>query len=216
VVVFGGVLALALYLMERPLDLPDDPNMVGGGPVVLLPDLEPPAEAGSAPVHRKHRGVIHVRSHPAGAEITLCGEFTGKTTPARVQAEVGRACELELELEGYHRYEISVMAERDHPVNVVATLRRRRRPGGGGGGGGRGAAAGPRSGRGTLRVTSIQVGTVYVDNKVVGNTPRLDLQLRPGTYSVKVYFQIQDQYSKVRSVTVRAGATTRVHLDPAP
>ena len=214
VLAVGLVLALIVYLMDRPLDLEDEQDQ--GGPQrfnLLLPDTAPRHDA--APLAQPAAdGVINVSSQPAGAAVHLCGEDTGERTPAKIRARAGRTCPLELVLEGHVRYRMRVTPERGGTTTIVAMLRRRRRTGGGGGGRGGGNARLPK-GQGVLRVTSIQVGQIYVNGKKVGSTPRLDLRLMPGTYSVRVYFSQLDRYSRTRSATVQAGKTTRLHIDPS-
>ena len=211
----GLVLALIVYLMDRPLDLEDEQDQ--GDPQrfnLLLPDTEPRHDA--APLAQPAGdGVINVSSQPAGAAVHLCGEDTGERTPAKIVARAGRTCPLELVLEGHVRYRMQVTPERGGTTTIVAMLRRRRRTVGGGGGGGGGKSTRLPKGQGVLRVTSIQVGQVYVNGKKVGSTPRLDLRLVPGSYSVRVYFSQLDRYSRTRSATVQAGQTTRLHIDPA-
>ena len=212
VLAFGALLALVLYLLDRPLDLEETAEVSHDYGLRLGLGGDPGSQPSPDSTAQARRGVVNVQSQPSGAQVLLCGDSTGKRTPAEVEGEVGRSCVLELVLDGYHTYRLPVTPQAGALTTIVASLRRKRRSSGGSSGG----SSASLGGRGILRITSIQVGTVYVENKRMGRTPRLDVRLMPGTYSVRVYFNNLDQYSRTRSVSVRAGETTRVHVDPAP
>jgi serine/threonine protein kinase len=213
VVLAGLILAVTLVLIDRPLDIEEDPQAVAVqadyGLRLGVPDQGDPGQQVNT--------TIHVQSQPAGAAIFLCGRDTGLVTPAEVPARAGDVCQLELELDGYDSYSMPVTAQAGRPITIVAALRRRtkgsrrrhRRHH-------RGKSPSPRAlgGKGILRVTSIQVGTVYVNNKPAGTTPRLDVPLMPGTYLIKVYFANLGRYSGTKRVTVQGGETSRIHVEP--
>ncbi|MCB9591514.1 MAG: serine/threonine protein kinase [Sandaracinaceae bacterium] len=72
---------------------------------------------------------------------------------------------------------------------------------GGGGGGGGGAATG---GTGTLRVQTTPWSQVYVDGRLIGNTPQMNISLPAGRHQVRLInadFNIRESVS----VTIRAG-----------
>jgi hypothetical protein len=153
--------------------------------------------------------VLDLRSKPAGARIALCGEMTAFRTPATVKSAVGRRCRLEMTLEGYETYRQSLAPKAGPPIIIVATLRPRDPV--------RSDLSPPTKPRmGTLKVTSIQVGTVYVDGNAVGSTPRLLLPLSPGSYRVRMYFPALELQTRERVVTLQAGRTASVHFDPSP
>jgi serine/threonine protein kinase len=200
VLVLGSGLALALYLLEKPLgssSLPDQgrPRIARSADGGTRPDV-----AASRRPPRARAGLLKLRSKPPGARIVLCGKDSGQVTPATLQAEVGKACSVELELEGYETYRNPVTPQSGQPITIVATLRR--------------TAGTARRGSGTLKVTSIQVGTVYVDGQAVGRTPQVTVQLAPGVHSVKMHFPTLEVQTPARQVTIQVGRTSSLHFDP--
>jgi serine/threonine protein kinase len=145
---------------------------------------------------------LKVRSKPAGAAITYCGRPMGQVTPASLSVTPGRRCVLELQLPGFevHRTELTPAAG---TRLVVAGLKRDRSEGNV-----------ARGSTGTLRVTSIQVGTVYVNDQAKGRTPQLELKLPPGVYAVRVYFPSLDFNTAQKTVQIAAGRSTVLHFDP--
>jgi hypothetical protein len=61
---------------------------------------------------------------------------------------------------------------------------------------------------GTLQINSRPWADVYVDNKPVGHTPQMGLQLSPGHHTVKLTNPTMGM-SKTLSVTIRAGETVK-------
>ena len=216
VLLIGGGLAAGFYHYDRSQALGGvDTDDAGAGPAAGS-DLGAAKAPPTKTRHRARLGLIRVKSKPPSAAIILCGLDTGKVTPATVRVRVGRRCTLELQLEDHESYKLPVVTRRGKPINIMASLRRSTPPPPPSGGGtGPRRSPQPRAGGGTLRVTSIQVGAVFVDGKRVGHTPRFDLSLAPGIYSVKVYFSSLEQYTSTRQVTVRAGQTSTVHFDPS-
>jgi hypothetical protein len=213
VAVLGAGLALALYLLDKPLSPPPPPPDWGAGATRATRDARGaarPAGADGARASHAQLGLLRIHSKPPGARLVLCGVPTEQRTPAEVQAEVGRPCTIELELEGHQRYRSEVTPRAGAPLTIVATLRRART---GDGAGGRSSL--PRGSAGLL-VTSIQVGTVYVDGKAVGRTPRLQISLAPGEYSVRVHFPTLDVMTAARKVTLRAGRVASEHFNAEP
>ena len=209
VALLGAALVFGRDYLDRTLPQKARVSLDGGGPSASRLD-QGARDAPRPGVHRPapSPGLVRVKSQPPGAAIILCGLDTGKVTPATVRTRVGRRCELALQLEEHETYRLPVSVRAGQTLNVAVTLRR--------------AAPPPSTKRGalvvekgTLRVTSIQVGAVFVDDRRVGSTPRLDLELPPGTYSVKVYFSTLEQQTSTRQVTIRAGRTSKVHFDPS-
>jgi hypothetical protein len=201
VLVLGAAVAGALLVLQRPAS---EPARADAG---ASSGLRPPADASPAPstLGSRTRVVLKVRSKPSGASIRYCGRDTGLTTPARLRTKAGRRCVLELKLAGHHPYRRKLTApSRDRLI--VATLRARRPR----------AAAPAADGTGLLRITSIQVGTVYVNRRAVGRTPKLELRLAPGVYSVQVHFRTLAVRTPTRRVSVHAGRTAVAHFDPQP
>ena len=147
--------------------------------------------------------VLKVSSKPSGAAIRFCGEPTGLQTPASLAVEPGHGCELELELADHEPYRIQVTPSLGTRL-IVATLRSK--PG----------QLRSASRTGVLRVISTEEGTVYVDGRVRGHTPQLELKLQPGTYSVRVQFSSRGAQPAPRTATVKAGLTSVIHVDPQP
>jgi hypothetical protein len=204
---FGGALVLAAFFLGNDHDSTTKPTTklaaTNDSPdASLKPDSQPKRRRRR---RRPRHGVVRVRSQPPGARISYCGRPTGKVTPAQLRARAGRSCALQLKLDGYEPYAIDVTPRAGRRASVVATLRRKR-PG----------AQSHNRRTGKLTVTSIQVGTVMVNGRRAGRTPRLDLDLRPGSYSVKVYFNSLDRYSDPKQVQIRAGQVSRLHFDPGP
>jgi hypothetical protein len=125
-------------------------------------------------------------------------------TPASLPVQPSRTCALELALAGHEPYRMQVTPSSGSRL-IVAILRRTRTE-----------APAVRPGGGVLRVTSIQVGTVYVNDREVGRTPQVEVRLAPGTYVVRVHFPSLGTHSRPRTVKVQAGRTTVAHFDPQP
>jgi hypothetical protein len=68
------------------------------------------------------------------------------------------------------------------------------------------AAVAPGGGKGVLRINSRPWAQVYVDGKLMGNTPQMAIQLAPGNHKVKLVNQPMG-LSKTLSVTVKNGET---------
>jgi serine/threonine protein kinase len=216
VVLAGLILAVTLVLVDRPLDIEEDPHAAAQPQIDYGLRVGVPDQGGLA------ESIIHVQSQPPGAAIFLCGRDTGLVTPADVPARAGDVCRLELELKGYDSYSMPVTAQAGRPITIVAALRRRTKGSSRRRHRRRAVTKSTKStkstknlgGKGILRVTSIQVGTVYVNSKPAGSTPRLDVKLMPGTYLVKVYFASLGRYSSTKRVTIEGGETSRIHVEP--
>ena len=171
--------------------------------------LEPEKPATTPKPSPSGKGLVRIRSNPPGARIYMCGKYTGKKTPGQVRIRKGqRQCTIKLTIKGHEPYSMPAPDYSPRPMTLVASLRPRGKPlapplG----------AKPPRPARGTLRVTSIQPGAVIVNGQKVGQTPRLELKLRPGTYNVSVRFSSLGTESARRTVKVVAGRLTTVHLD---
>jgi serine/threonine protein kinase len=200
VLVLGSSLAVALYLLEKPLPAVPPPPDSRARAVLVQLDSGLDRAAGALP----RAALLKVRSKPPGARIFLCGADTRETTPATISAKAGEPCALELLLEGFETYRSSVTP----PITIVATLRRSSAT--------KEGPSSPRGRTGTLRVTSIQVGTVYVNDQAVGRTPKLTVPLAPGTYWVRMHFPALEIQTAPRQVTIQAGRASSLHFDPSP
>ena len=217
VLIFGGGLALGLVVWNPPVMNTQEGGATSHGAQGLdkQTPLPTPDAAARPSSRRRHRtGRLHIQSKPTGARIVLCNKARGRVTPSVIRLPAGKSCDLALSKKGFETYTLPVKVLAGKTVTIKATLRRRaprqsdptgtRPP--------LPARAAPR--RGTLKVTSIEAGTVFVNNKQVGKTPRLQLQLKPGAYYVKVAFPAQETQGPIRYVAIEAGRTTTVHFEP--
>jgi serine/threonine protein kinase len=203
VLLLGGGVVAALVLSQGT---PPPERLDAGGPAWLrrLVDGAAAPDAGGGTTTRV-LATLKVRSKPAGGAIRYCGKPTGLVTPANLTVQPGRRCALEIELPGYAVYR-DELSPTPGIRFVNATLKRGRSDG----------VSAPRGGTGTLRVTSIQVGTVYVNDQAMGRTPQLELKLAPGTYSVRMHFPALEIRTQTRTIKVVAGRTIVTHFDPQP
>jgi serine/threonine-protein kinase len=79
------------------------------------------------------------------------------------------------------------------------------------------AAAAPSGGgaAGTLRINTRPWSRVSVDGSIIGNTPQMNIQLKPGTHSVTME-NSEFGVKKTISVTLKAGETVTKVLTLAP
>ena len=186
-----------------------DAGVTAQSPLKRVPDARPAPRAHKRKASRvKKAGLLRIRSNPKGAMVLYCGKMTGKKTPTSLNIKASaRPCPIKLTLEGHEPYELPAPEYSKQPITIVATLRPA------GSSPPPGPAAPPRPRRGILRVTSIQAGNVTVNGQQVGQTPRLALPLRPGTYHVTVDFPSLGKTSSRRTVVIRAGKTSTVHVE---
>ncbi len=167
---------------------------------------------------------VRFESSPRGAEVTLVRgddrEEIG-TTPVREDVDLsGGAWTIEMSRTGYETWSeelevpegedrFTVEAELDRETRVATNvMRRRTNTGGGGGGGGGGdtmtmAATG---GTGTLRVNTRPWSQVYVDGRLIGNTPQMNITVSAGSHRLTL---VNPDFNIRHNVTVNvaAGAT---------
>ena len=208
VLLVGGALAAGLLWWRPTYLFPATPDAAPRSPDAALA-----LDRGADRSRASRPGQIRVRSKPAGANIKLCGKPTGKKTPATISLPAGKACDLVLSLAGHDTYRLpaAVLSETS---SIRATLRRgrrnRRRT--------RPPAPRPRSrttNQGTLMVTSVQSGQVYVNDQLMGSTPRLSLPLAPGRYRLRVKFPSLGRTSPTRIVMIKRGQRTTINVDPS-
>jgi len=166
---------------------------------------------------------VRFESSPRGAEVVLVRgddrEEVG-TTPVREDVDLsGDPWTIEMSRNGYETWSeeleipdgedrFTVEAELDREARVATnTMRRRVTPmtggGGGGGGGGQMAATG---GTGTLRVNTRPWSQVYVDGRLIGNTPQMNISVSAGSHRLTL---VNPDFNIRHNVTVNvaAGAT---------
>ena len=69
---------------------------------------------------------------------------------------------------------------------------------------------------GTLVVSGTHAGRIYVNHKLVGTTPRSELELPVGTHSVNVFFLHRSAFSRKQTAIVHKGKTTSLHFVAKP
>ena len=160
-------------------------------------------------------GRLRLISRPGGARVGLCGRETEELTPTVLEAPAG-PCEVVFSRQGYVTHRTTVTVREGQQITVRTSLRKARRKAP--------AARSPSPAqraperpptRGTLQVVSVQVGTVLVQGRKVGSTPRLAINLAPGVYTVEVRFASLGMRRRKR-VSIRAGEVTSWNVDPAP
>ena len=89
--------------------------------------------------------------------------------------------------------------------------------GGGGSGGGSSASGGSGGGggSGTLAVNSRPWSQVYVDGRLIGNTPQMNIPLAAGRHTV-TFVNSEFSIRETRTVTITAGATERLIVTLTP
>ncbi len=218
VLALGGALVFWLYT-ENPAFLGLGPP---GKPIPSAAPAPSKLDTGSSKVSPKPKraaavsgkDLLHIRSNPTGARIYYCGKATGKVTPARLRIKPGAApCTIKLTLKGHEPYSMPAPDHSPRPITLVATLRPRGRTFQPSPSPAPTAPAPAKPSRGKLRVTSIQPGSVIINGQQVGQTPRLELKLRPGTYHVTVQFPSLGKTSPRRVVKIKAGKTSSVHVE---
>ncbi len=203
-----GAAAFGLYLKNGSLFLfalaAPDHGVPDSAPALAAPIVDAAVAAEDHPsrVRRpRSRVAFKVQSNPPGARIHFCGRSLTKTTPVTLRAKAGKTCTLTLTLEGYVTYQEEITPRRGMR-GIQASLE--------------GRADTHEKMMGTLRITSIQVGTVFIDGQPRGTTPLLILSLPSRTYSVSVHFKALNVRTPRRRITISSGRTKAVHFDPSP
>ncbi|HEY8431048.1 MAG TPA: serine/threonine-protein kinase [Sandaracinaceae bacterium] len=180
---------------------------------------------------------VRFESEPSGARVTLVRGTERRNvgeTPVSADVEVsGGTWTVQMTRGGYEDWSQPLALPTDraqHTVTATLTERERggRRTGGGGGpvrvasegsgdeprgGGGGGAHAGGAPG--TLRVNTTPWSQVYVDGRLIGNTPQMNISLPPGRHTITLVnpqFNIRERVQ----VTIRSGETETLIRQLAP
>jgi serine/threonine protein kinase len=162
---------------------------------------------------------LAIESNPPGADVGLCGVRTGLITPARTTIERRRLpCMIELDLAGYAGYAKSISRSGPAARRLVIVLSKGKGPPTGSQRPARDGTTGARArkrtdGKGSLVVTSIRQGTVYVDGKARGKTPRLELRLPEGEYQVWIDFPGRGPTFR-RRIAIQPGENKSAHFEP--
>ncbi len=176
--------AAIVWLRQRggTAELPEQAPMVEATPVATLPVAPPPAAV---------TGSLHIETVPPGASVVVNGEARG-TSPLDLTALAVGNYEVRAELVGYNTASQTATIVADTP-NLQLTLRL-----------GRTAPA-----QGSLEISSDPGGaTVTVDGNPAGQTPIVDLKLKPGEHRVEVMGEGHEPWAG--SVSIEAGKKARV------
>ena len=167
------------------------------------------------PLRDAGEGQLRVVTRPPGAWVIACGQELAEQTPVVVTLQAQQRCALEIAKPGYRPAHRTVFLRRGERSTLRLRLRRRK------GRRKRREITRPvadtidarlaRPAQGTLSVTSIESGTVFLNGQRVGSTPGLRLSLRPGRYRVQVVFSGSGRQT-VRDIRVVAGQRIALHL----
>jgi hypothetical protein len=174
------------------------------------------------------RVTVRFTSTPEGANVTLVRGRERRnvgTTPTSADVDLtgDGTWTVEMSLAAHEAWSQALETSGEEEIEVRAELTRRQiargtRPRGGwvrptGGGmdttapSGGGDDTAPRGGNGTLRVNSVPWSQVFVDGRLIGNTPQMNISLPAGTHRVTLVnpdFNIRENMS----VVIRAGEAT--------
>ena len=143
---------------------------------------------------------LSVESNPAGAEISLDGAKTGKSTPARLAVAPGKHTLL-LSKQGFQEVTTTAELRPGEPFTYVATLQEEKK---GVGGFFRRVIGGVPEGKGVIEVrTSPKGATILVNGKEQPRKSNTDLELDPGTYTVAL--RLDGHKPAQRSLQVEKG-----------
>lgn len=137
-------------------------------------------------------GKLRIKSEPSGAEVYVNGTYIGKTPIDGYSLNPGKYW-IEVKLPKYQVYEkrITVVPGQEYLIHAQLT-----------------------PSWGVLKVTSTPSGAeVYINDENAGRTP-LELQLDPGTYTVRVTLDGYEEYED--RIEVRAGETTGISASLTP
>ena len=194
VVIGGGALALLFGLGVAVLLLRSgstDGTAATPPPTILATGPAPTPTTTPLPPVPLPSGVLSVESTPPGAIVTVNGQSRG-VTPFEMPGLAAGEYEVRVELRGYEgKTQTVILSEAEPRAEVRPVLTR----------------AAPATG--TADILSTPFGaTVSVDGASAGQTPLLQLKLKPGTRKIEV---AKDGYeSWAGTLTVEAGKKTRV------
>jgi hypothetical protein len=195
---------------EETLPTPQQPSAAPPAVGEAPPPAEPPAAVAdreTSPV----RGRVVVRSTPPGANVTLDGDWRGRTPLTLDQLPFG-SHEIRVVMSGYEVARESVRLTADSPSRTLTVPLRRSAPArtpGAAAAPPRGQAAKPQSFTGSIYVDSRPRGArVLLDGKPVGTTPLRIPDVSIGSHIVKL--QLADHSDWTTSTRVVSGQEARV------
>ncbi len=133
-------------------------------------------------------GQLNISSSPAGASITMDGEYAG-TTPATLELSPQSDHQLKLFLNGYTQVRRQVSIESGQQLDLSLSLKAK---------------------LGTLKITTLPTqANLYIDGKLRGQTPQsLTLPARPWKIEVR-----KDGYTRIlRTITPKPGIPQALYL----
>lgn len=140
------------------------------------------------------QGVLTVTSNPSNADVYINGRLVGRT-PYSARLNSGTYT-VEVRRPGYQDYRTTVTVQAGRTTTVSATLT---------------LPAPPTGATGVLSVvTDVPGADVYIDGRLAGRTP-INLQLRPGRYTLEVRSGGRIVYRQ--AVQVRPNRTTTVRIE---
>ncbi|RIH90527.1 PEGA domain protein [Calidithermus terrae] len=140
------------------------------------------------------QGVLTVTSNPSNADVYVNGRLVGRT-PYSARLNSGTYT-VEVRRAGYQDYRTTVTVQAGRTTTVNATLA---------------LPAPPTGSTGVLSVvTDVPGADVYIDGRLAGRTP-INLQLRPGRYTLEVRSGGRVVYRQ--AVQVRPNRTTTVRIE---
>ena len=192
--------------------------VIVAGQTVAMPSVELP------------RAEVRVsfRSTPTGAAVTLVSDGRerriGQTPLEDIDVDLRRCpCQVRMSQAGFAPWEESLEVPAGEESHTVEATLRRARPTGSGGSAGRRTPSGgdttptemvettemrpAATGPGTLRINTRPWSQVFVDGRLIGNTPQMNISLPAGSHRVTL---VNPDFNIRRSISVQiqAGQTT--------
>ncbi|MFH1563032.1 MAG: PEGA domain-containing protein [Nitrospirota bacterium] len=166
-----------IYVIPKPV-INKSPESIKIGHLNVT---SPPARANIKAKLKLVNGGLLVKSNPQGAIVYLNGEEKGKTPLNIPELQPWHPYQLQLSLNKYYDWNATLFVEPGEEVKVEANLKARQ--------------------EGFIFVTSIPgASAVYLDDKLIGQTPLREFTLKTGEYTLKL---IKEGYlAQTKKITV--------------
>ncbi len=126
-------------------------------------------------------GSLLVKSNPEGAIVYLDGEEKGKTPLNIPELHPLHPYRLQLSLDKYDDWQANIFVEEGEEVKIEANLKAKQ--------------------EGFIYITSIPAASaVYLDDKLIGETPLREFTLKPSDYTIKISHE--GYLTQTRKITV--------------